>query len=1734
MRKFNVTNEISNSLKLKDVLQMHEKPYRTDTIILGIDSKTSDNTLGKGIKTSISRDNPLKKRRLLLYIASFYNPLGLYSPFMIFRIIIFQDTWILGIKWDEILPVNLSTLWYAAVQELYDIYSLWIPRSLNVSSHIPYTIPVFWDASQLFYGATDRSSCGDTFSLAGRRHFTNWNSVPTFCRLKSNFTDSRFPRCYSRSFPEKPMDRMLRCKGERLESLENLSGSVKNASIGNLHDSKPNSPVVPDELVDKTETSSSNNLTSQLSETSDNKSSPEINNGYASWYHAEEQQQIVNMLKEVNMRHERQLKRDSVARSERPCSDDSTCSNADRTSDDEDDGITVLVSPEGDCPPPEDIVNDYLEKSVSDYFEEFQSIFTVSPEKNIINSLTKECLKESIESGEKSEVAVLNDEKESLDQDRQKNDSEKQKEDVAAGNASGIQDAENGSWCESDQRETKVLSSITGEDPFGNRDKPYMLSDTPPSASNYPEIQKSHETLNSIVEVENSTYEHSEDPKTEKAVFLNAVKSNDKSGSNWDRCPSHSDIRNIIHRLRNKNISTRLHMKPLYLNINHSGFSYRHPETVHSFPNRSRINISKSSLVDYRIKASTINDKLNLNRYDQCSSDAIREPGEAAFIKKIPCFLGRTRIPEKKEAKSDPHLLRRSRIELQGDIPATSFSDSYLPSKSKHANYRRISLEELFQSVTRNRKDISEEDFSLESKHNNLAAASDHLKKILRIGKENESRIHSPINDCKVNGVRRLDDAFVDLNLLSGRCAPEGHEWDQRPILQTPDAVEKLADAKGDQTATKNNACNPKQNYNLNSQTKYEKNYKNYKHGKFTPLSQKDASSSLPGCSTTKPVNKNKSQNLDIVIYKNHDENILPKKNSSKECADQKVTQTKSKRRKKLKNDKVKAKNDGAIVRKLAFVTSAYNDKTGRNTELKIRSDACKIHEKLDQMAPVKNLARIDDGKYRHSWKDKKRADCSKNESNRVFGRDCLPSNDIKTQFSQEASESCVKEKRHIKEKDFSSRKSNPVSHKSCTSHEVNKESANTTHQTLKKEDIRKTEDNDEVVLKAIAKEHFRVSDLSIHNIAVVRNHRAESKNVTFRDNLHSRDDLHSPTPPKRKESPRKLRQKCVSKNFISCRSFPTREHFEGQQAVKTRQNLSTNDGEAYKRVPCSGKGNDLQISNSVNSHKNSLKTGNKDLSSGMTLSRATDIKEKFVLESIYCYSKTSEVDAKSTGILETIITGVRNKDKQIYWNEENKDVTNNAEQKNITSESENKEEPDSENKAESNNCPSFDDLPSLQTFSHSTCMNICERSLYKKGNDAASNISQNIKSEEVSIKASRNNDLSKEGVIRGNQMCCLHTFNANILINLNSAQKLDNSIDKFVAEPEMQLLSNKSTSSSLSHCNESLTREKSARTKENTERKLACKATEGNFILKNKNNPVSADGDGIQASCLRSENNNAESLAVHNFISKNHSIFCQLSRYSGKNYPKNEPTFDLDKQQVNYFIDTSQPKTNVISEISASTFEHLSNVRETQSNFGSLNFRNASSELDLFKNVTSRRTVNDKQFKDSNDILRLPKTVLKTTDYFSCKIMLDVDQREEFNISNSVAWKANTSLTRDTPTVQLEADECIMRKTEEFSEKELQLLTPNEEKQFSLQVSTMQTVLSSYNSNSESVRNDRKEKNESDSDVKPAQILLLSDVVQVPKLLDADDGLAKTNDRVRTNSLLTLKNDINIENKKI
>ncbi|XP_071035359.1 uncharacterized protein [Parasteatoda tepidariorum] len=103
--------------------------------------------------SSHAPDKPLTKRWLLRCVASLYDPLGLFTPFTIIGKILLQDTWILGINWDEILPTNLATMWHTVTTQLDAICSKEIPRYIGISSLDSFNIHMFCDASERAYGA---------------------------------------------------------------------------------------------------------------------------------------------------------------------------------------------------------------------------------------------------------------------------------------------------------------------------------------------------------------------------------------------------------------------------------------------------------------------------------------------------------------------------------------------------------------------------------------------------------------------------------------------------------------------------------------------------------------------------------------------------------------------------------------------------------------------------------------------------------------------------------------------------------------------------------------------------------------------------------------------------------------------------------------------------------------------------------------------------------------------------------------------------------------------------------------------------------------------------------------------------------------------------------------------------------------------------------------------------------------------------------------------------------------------------------------------------------------------------------------------------------------------------------------------------------------------------------------------------------------------------------------------
>ncbi|KAG8175333.1 hypothetical protein JTE90_007581 [Oedothorax gibbosus] len=96
---------------------------------------------------------PVTKRILLKLMSKFYDPLGLLAPVAVVVKILFQDTWLSGIQWDELLPPAVAQQWHKWINELQCLNDIRIPRWIGFSENSDTTIHVFYDASERAYGA---------------------------------------------------------------------------------------------------------------------------------------------------------------------------------------------------------------------------------------------------------------------------------------------------------------------------------------------------------------------------------------------------------------------------------------------------------------------------------------------------------------------------------------------------------------------------------------------------------------------------------------------------------------------------------------------------------------------------------------------------------------------------------------------------------------------------------------------------------------------------------------------------------------------------------------------------------------------------------------------------------------------------------------------------------------------------------------------------------------------------------------------------------------------------------------------------------------------------------------------------------------------------------------------------------------------------------------------------------------------------------------------------------------------------------------------------------------------------------------------------------------------------------------------------------------------------------------------------------------------------------------------
>lgn len=127
--------------------------------VLGLIWNTERDTLK--LKVAIRNDDNftkgnVTKKDILKTLARVYDPCGFASPYILPIKLLFQETCVLKLKWDAIIPVDLQQTWQNSLVHLRAIEDIVVPRYVNSLLHgtqCKYEIHCFADASKNSYAA---------------------------------------------------------------------------------------------------------------------------------------------------------------------------------------------------------------------------------------------------------------------------------------------------------------------------------------------------------------------------------------------------------------------------------------------------------------------------------------------------------------------------------------------------------------------------------------------------------------------------------------------------------------------------------------------------------------------------------------------------------------------------------------------------------------------------------------------------------------------------------------------------------------------------------------------------------------------------------------------------------------------------------------------------------------------------------------------------------------------------------------------------------------------------------------------------------------------------------------------------------------------------------------------------------------------------------------------------------------------------------------------------------------------------------------------------------------------------------------------------------------------------------------------------------------------------------------------------------------------------------------------
>ena len=123
--------------------------------VLGVEWKPSEDVFSfDGV--CVPEDVVVTKRVILSFIARMFDPLGFLSPYIMTLKLLFQETWRLGLAWDDPVPEEIRERFSGWVRGLEEIKEMTVPRSYCASGWqgvIDVEIHAFGDASESGYGA---------------------------------------------------------------------------------------------------------------------------------------------------------------------------------------------------------------------------------------------------------------------------------------------------------------------------------------------------------------------------------------------------------------------------------------------------------------------------------------------------------------------------------------------------------------------------------------------------------------------------------------------------------------------------------------------------------------------------------------------------------------------------------------------------------------------------------------------------------------------------------------------------------------------------------------------------------------------------------------------------------------------------------------------------------------------------------------------------------------------------------------------------------------------------------------------------------------------------------------------------------------------------------------------------------------------------------------------------------------------------------------------------------------------------------------------------------------------------------------------------------------------------------------------------------------------------------------------------------------------------------------------